>query len=242
MKKDSFILYTEQKEVLDKLTDEQAGRLFKAIYEYAATNNLPKLDSLLDLVVIPFKQNIDRNNEKWEEIKKKRSVAGKLGAEIKKQKQANEANAKFVKQNKQNKANEAVNVNVNDNVNVNVNDNANVINNIYDDDVAKINDTFLQTIGSTNLNNIQECISYLDHLPYEVIEHALKITARKGAKWDYALIILDSYVEKQLDTLEKVQADEIDFKNKTVKIEEETTEEKNKRKIKELEDKINANK
>ena len=30
-KKDSFILYTEQKTVLDKLSDEQTGKLIKAI-------------------------------------------------------------------------------------------------------------------------------------------------------------------------------------------------------------------
>lgn len=120
MAKDTFILYTEQKEVIDKLSDEQAGKLIKAIYEYVETGEMPKLDSVLDLVIIPFKQNLDRNADKYEETKKKRSEAGKLGAEIKKQKQAKQAkqaNAKFAN-NKQ--ANQAVNVN--DNVNVNVNE------------------------------------------------------------------------------------------------------------------------
>lgn len=114
MAKDTFILYTEQKEVIDKLSDEQAGKLIKAIYEYVETGEMPSLDNVLDLVIIPFKQNLDRNADKYEETKKKRSEAGKLGAEIKKQKQAKQANAKFAN-NKQ--ANQAVNVN--DNVNVN---------------------------------------------------------------------------------------------------------------------------
>ena len=65
MEKDSFILYTEQKEVVDKLTDEQAGKIFKAIYEYVKTDKMPKLDGLLDIVIIPFKQSLDRNMEKW---------------------------------------------------------------------------------------------------------------------------------------------------------------------------------
>ena len=108
MAKDTFILYTEQKEVIDKLSDEQAGKLIKAIYEYVETGEMPKLDSVLDLVIIPFKQNLDRNADKYEETKKKRSEAGKLGAEIKKQKQAKQANAKFAN-NKQ--AKQAVNVN-----------------------------------------------------------------------------------------------------------------------------------
>lgn len=99
-------------------------------------------------------------------------------------------------------------------------------------------------MNSTNISNIQECVNYLDKLPIEVIEHALKKTARKGAKWDYAMTILDSYVDKKLDTIEKVQADEIEFKNKTIKNPEnmETEEEKTKRKIKELEEQMNANK
>ena len=110
--------------------------------------------------------------------------------------------------------------NVNDNVNVNENDNDNVNGNenvsaLYDADVEKINDLFIETLGSTNLSNIKECISYLDKLSVEVIECALKKTARKNANWDYAMTILDSYVDKGIDTLEKVQADEIEFKNKT---------------------------
>ena len=121
--------------------------------------------------------------------------------------------------------------NVNDNVNVNENASA-----LYDTDVEKINNAFVETLGSTNLNNIRECIDYLDKLPFEVIEYALKKTARKGAKWDYAITILNSYVEKKLDTLEKVQADEIEFKNKAHNgNKEETEEERQARIIKELE-------
>ena len=44
--KDSFILYTEQKEVIDKLSDEQAGKLIKAIYKYVETQKMPELDKL----------------------------------------------------------------------------------------------------------------------------------------------------------------------------------------------------
>ena len=57
--KDSFILYTEQKEVIDKLSDEQAGKLIKAIYKYVETEKMPELDKLIDIVIIHFKQNLD---------------------------------------------------------------------------------------------------------------------------------------------------------------------------------------
>ena len=129
-----------------------------------------------------------------------------------------------------------------ENENVIVNENIN-INELYNKNVEKIDKIFIETLGITNLNNIRECIEYLDKLPLEVIEYALKITARNNAKWNYARTILDSYVEKGLNTLEKIQADEIEFKNKTSqKLKEETEAEKTARKIKALEEGLrNAN-
>lgn len=112
------------------------------------------------------------------------------------------------------------NDNVNDNVNGNDNDNGSAL---YNADVEKINNAFIETLGSTNINNIKECITYLDKLPFDVIEYALKKTARKGANWDYAMTILDNYVEKKINTLEKVKADELEFKNKAEKKETEDT-------------------
>lgn len=100
-----------------------------------------------------------------------------------------------------------VNTNKNDN---NIKNEKNEKNNI-----AEVDRIFIETIGSTNINNIKECIEYLNKLPLEVIEYALKVTARNNAKWNYARAILDSYVDKNLNTLEKIQADEIQFKNKT---------------------------
>ena len=109
--KDSFILYTEQKEVIDNLSDEDAGKLFKGIFEYALGNE-PEFNNLLKLVFIPIRQQLERNAKKYSEIREKRRIAGAKGG---KQKIANQANANFAKQNQ---ANHAVNVHVNDNDNV----------------------------------------------------------------------------------------------------------------------------
>lgn len=160
--KDSFILYTEQKEVIDKLTDEQAGKLIKAIYEYVETDKMPQLDSLLEIVIIPFKQNIDRNIDKWEQIKQKRSEAGKIGAEIKKQKQAKQANANFAKSKE---ANQAVNVNENVNVNVNVNDNVNVKDKKihFADYVTMTNAEYEKLVSTYGKDVSDQCITVLDN-------------------------------------------------------------------------------
>ena len=140
MEKNSFILYYDQGEILEKLSDEDAGKLIKKVFQYAKTREEPELKNVLGIAFIPFKQAIDRNTEKWEEIKKKRSYAGKISAEKKKQEstkstsintsQQNVTNLTHdntIQQNQQKETNAtdnvSVNVNVNDNVNVNVNDN-----------------------------------------------------------------------------------------------------------------------
>lgn len=63
--KNSFILYTEQKAVIDKLTDEQAGKLIKAIYAHETGEEM-ELDSILDLVITPFLTSLERNTEKYQ--------------------------------------------------------------------------------------------------------------------------------------------------------------------------------
>ncbi len=58
-------------------------------------------------------------------------------------------------------------------------------------------------------------------------------TARKQKKWDYARGTLNNWIDEKLDTLEKIQAKDIDFKSRNGPLEE-TEEEKIARKIKEL--------
>ena len=132
MAKKSFILYNDQKEVIDELNDEQAGKLFKAIYEYNV-NQKETLTGILKLVFIPFKTSFDRDEEKWEEIIEKRSEAGKkhTGNQYtrKKEKEIG-TNGTSVPKMEQNGTNGTVSVSdsvsVNDNVNVNVNDSVSV--------------------------------------------------------------------------------------------------------------------
>ena len=129
MEKNSFILYKDQQEIIDKLSDENAGKLIKAIYQYANTGEIPELNELLSIAIIPFKQSIDRNSEKWEETKEKRRRAGKISAEKKKQISTNQTHVESVEQTS---TNSTVNVSVSDNVSVSVNDNDNVnVNSLY---------------------------------------------------------------------------------------------------------------
>ena len=68
MAKDSFILYLEQKQIFEMLTDEEAGQLIKAIFEYEDTGQTVTLDRSLQIAFLPIKYVLDRNIEKYEKV------------------------------------------------------------------------------------------------------------------------------------------------------------------------------
>lgn len=76
--KDSFILYHEQYDIFKELTDEEAGALIKAIYEYEIKKELPK-DKLIKLSFLSIKQRLDKNREAYYEKCQKNQQNGKLG-------------------------------------------------------------------------------------------------------------------------------------------------------------------
>lgn len=65
--KDNFLLKKSQREVFDTLTDEDAGKLIKAIYRYANNGN-DELEGYLKAIFIPIKNEIDKNEEKYKKI------------------------------------------------------------------------------------------------------------------------------------------------------------------------------
>lgn len=78
--KDTILLFTSIKEPVEAMTDEEAGKLFKAILSYQTTGEY-ELDGLLNVIFLQIKQQIDYNNEQYEESKRKKSIAGKKGME-----------------------------------------------------------------------------------------------------------------------------------------------------------------
>lgn len=88
--KDSFILYLEQKEIFETLSDNEAGKLIKAIFEYESTGQSPKLNKTLNLVFIPIKNALDRNRLKYEAQVQKNRENGKKGGRPRKAKESKE--------------------------------------------------------------------------------------------------------------------------------------------------------
>jgi hypothetical protein len=122
--KKSFLLYTDQREVFEELTDEDAGKLIKHIFAYVNDESPETNDKLLKIAFLPIKTQLKRDLVVWDEKKQQRAEAGRKGG-LAKASNASEVLAKPSNA-KQNLANVAVNVNGNVNVNDNVNVNGNV--------------------------------------------------------------------------------------------------------------------
>lgn len=204
--KESFILYTDQRAVINKLTDEQAGKIFKAIYEYVATEKMPPLDNLLDLVITPIKVVLDKNKEKYDDVSKKRAEAGAKGG---KQRIANQANASKSKQNVANQAdndNEYDTDNVNDNEVVVEGDSCGDGFPQSDSCVDEIVIFYEKNFGMMTPYEFEVLDSYRQDFPDEVIIYALKLQAEaKATGIKYAKAILNSWKSKNIKTLIEAQ-------------------------------------
>ena len=72
----------------------------------------------------------------------------------------------------------------------------------------KLQQLFIKCLNSYNDYAIEECISFLEDLPCEVIEEALKKGSRiKNPNWGYCKKILNDWVKKRIDTIEKVKTE-----------------------------------
>jgi hypothetical protein len=114
--KKSFVLYTDQREVFDELSDEDAGKLIKHIFAYVNDEDPITEDKLLKVAFLPIKTQLKRDLKIWDEKKSQRAEAGKKGG------LAKSSNAKQSVANPSNATNDVANLPVNVNVNGNVND------------------------------------------------------------------------------------------------------------------------
>ena len=119
--KKSFVLYADLIHTVRHLSKEDAGELFMHILSYVSDENPVTENAIVKISFEPVKQQLKRDLIKWEEIKVKRSDAGKISAEKKKQQSATKST--HVESVKQTSTKSTVSVNDNVNVTVNVNDN-----------------------------------------------------------------------------------------------------------------------
>lgn len=79
--KKGFVLYADQRSIIDMLSNEKAGELIKHIFSYVNDENPINNDPLVLLAFEPIKLQLKRDLIKWEDTRSKRSKAGKISAE-----------------------------------------------------------------------------------------------------------------------------------------------------------------
>lgn len=130
---DSFILYTSYYALIEGLTDEQLGQLTRAIFLYARDGKIIKLDPVVRMAFVFIKDNIERNQDKYQaKCEKNRQIA--LERERKKREAREKADNTNVHERSRTCEN---NTNVHERSPY---DNDNDNDNVYDNDVSKETD------------------------------------------------------------------------------------------------------
>lgn len=209
MDKSSFLIYLDYEEQFNLLTDEQIGQLMRAIIKYEKTREIPQLNGIVKMAFSFIKTQLDRDREKYEaRCEKNRENAKKGGRPRKNQKDNLKANGFNENQMDAKKP---------DDDKEDEEDNEEDIDNdllLKKEKEEKLQQRFIECLNSFNINAISECIKYLDELPFEVIDYVLsKTLGIKCPNWNYANTILQDYVKRKIDSVEKIQAEESGFKN-----------------------------
>lgn len=77
--KKSFVLYHDYWEWFKLLTDEELGKLLRAIYLYEREQEMPKgLDIKLEMAFTMIKEALDRNRIKYEQVCNRNKEVAKL--------------------------------------------------------------------------------------------------------------------------------------------------------------------
>jgi hypothetical protein len=77
--KKSFVAYCDWQETFEELSDEEAGKLVKHLFNYVNDKNPQTSDKLTKMCFIPIKQSLKRDLKKYEKYVHKQSVNGKKG-------------------------------------------------------------------------------------------------------------------------------------------------------------------
>ena len=93
-RKKSFLIHIDSLDILDDLTNEQCGELFKAIKSHHTDQEI-NLSTIVNIAFSPFKNQFIRDQEKYLKTCEARAQAGSIGG---KQKAANLAKASNCKQ------------------------------------------------------------------------------------------------------------------------------------------------
>lgn len=170
--KKSFLLYCDTKETVNLLSDEQAGELFKHILSYVNDENPETNNPIIKIAFEPIKQALKRDLEKYKEIVKKRSNAGRKSAESRNKKKQKEQMSTSVGSVQQTSTNPTVSDNDSDIVIIN--------NNNYQKETEK-DAQWIETQSMQTRSNKETIIKYLNIFN----NHLISISEQKQNLKDY---------------------------------------------------------
>ena len=120
--KKGFLLLNNQIEIIEDLSDEQAGQLLKAFYDYNNGNEV-KLKGLMNSIFKQFKVIFDENEQRYQEkCEKNKKNIEEYWKKVKEEKNMSEYERKRMNT-------MATNININKNINTNINTNESKLNN-----------------------------------------------------------------------------------------------------------------
>lgn len=212
-KKDSFVLYTDQKAVIDKLSNEQAGKLIKAIYTYVETEQLPKLDMTLDLVITPFITTIDRDKQKY--IKKCNENKNNAN------KRWNKKNTNVcdcIQTNTNYADSDSDTDSVSDNDTDSDNNNSDVVSDSCVDGLQEIIDFYNNNIGAITPFGLETLLDYAKEMPSDLIILAMKKATEANIRTiQYIKGILNNWSKKGVKTVADAEREDEQFKKNNKK-------------------------
>ncbi len=202
---------------------EQKGRIFEALLDFPEQ---PEFEDPMLVMAWDFMADaLEENDKKWDEMREKRSAAGRKGAEAtnvkRQQNAANPANADFAEQKQQNAANPAVSVNVNGNDTVNViSPNGGVYNSAapaaVDVELSKIVQHYQQAVGDFPHSALDKLQKWRQEYSTEMILLAIDKAAEAGKRsWNYINGILSGWQRDGIQTPGDVSANEQNRQNRT---------------------------
>jgi uncharacterized phage protein (TIGR02220 family) len=79
MEKNNFILYKDYEEHVDLLSNEEAGKLFKAIFRYVDGRNISELEGMTKMAFSFIKKSLERDLKKYKEKCNVNAINGAKG-------------------------------------------------------------------------------------------------------------------------------------------------------------------
>ena len=212
--KKGFLLLNNQIEIIETLTDEQAGQLLKAFYDYNIGNEI-KLKGLMKTVFNNFKVVFAENEQKYQEKceKNKQNIENYWKKVKEEQSNTNEYERKRMNTMATNiniNKNINTNLNTNTNTNINLNENNKNINNNIKSERENINtptasptlDEIFSYSASKGFSDKKYCEKFYNH--YESIGW-VNGTGREIKNWK---LIFNNWLEKDKKNMKEEKTDD----------------------------------